>query len=64
MSEGRTSNEDSSIVAFSKGRKKDSKGVVCWKCGKPRHTRRNCEGGAGAANSSKTNIVMEESDVL
>ncbi|KAL8488700.1 hypothetical protein ACS0TY_024839 [Phlomoides rotata] len=39
ISEGRTIIEDSMMLAFSKGRKKDSKGVICWKCGKPGHTR-------------------------
>ncbi|KAK6160705.1 hypothetical protein DH2020_004086 [Rehmannia glutinosa] len=39
MSDGRTSTENSVAVAVSKGRKKDSKNVVCWKCGEPGHTK-------------------------
>ncbi|KAL8466051.1 hypothetical protein ACS0TY_035246 [Phlomoides rotata] len=64
MSEEQTSTKDSAMVAYSKGRKKDSKSVVCWKCGKPGHTKRNYQGGAGAANSSETNIVLDQSDVI
>ncbi|KAL8527524.1 hypothetical protein ACS0TY_005390 [Phlomoides rotata] len=69
MSEGRTSTEDSTMLAFNKGRKKDSKGVVCWKCGKLGHTRPNCQGGTnqvgdGTTNSSETNIVIDKSDDL
>ncbi|XP_057797424.1 uncharacterized protein LOC131013372 [Salvia miltiorrhiza] len=67
MSEGRTSSENSAMVAFSRGRKKDSKGVVCWRCGKPGHTKRNCPGGAcrGGADSAESseqaaNIVFDD----
>lgn len=67
MSEGRPSSENSAMVAFSRGRKKDSKGVVCWRCGKPGHTKRNCPGGAcqGEADSAESseqaaNIVFDD----
>ncbi|XP_057795664.1 11S globulin subunit beta-like [Salvia miltiorrhiza] len=71
MSEGRPSSENSAMVAFSRGRKKDSKGVVCWRCGKPGHTKRNCPGGAcqGGADSAESseraaNIVFDDNAIF
>ncbi|KAF7823624.1 Zinc finger, CCHC-type [Senna tora] len=37
----------------SDGRKKYGKNVTCWKCGKSRHVKKNCPGGASLANGSE-----------
>lgn len=60
MSEGKTSSETLAMAASSKGKKKDSKGGVCWRCGKPGHLKRNCPGGGGACQGGADSAGSSE----
>ncbi|KAK9009411.1 hypothetical protein V6N11_035948 [Hibiscus sabdariffa] len=53
-----------SVLAVNEKRKKN---VVCWRCGKAGHVRRNCPGGASSAKGSESEantVSLDNFDLL